>query len=319
MAENPTDAMSRQAARQAVHLLGDVQRVRTRVRGFAPWSPEKGTLALLDQVQAVLGEYADHLPLTIRQIFYRLVGAHDFEKSARAYQRLIEHLNRARRARIISMDVIRDDVGVIAEPDSWESVQQFWATIRAMASRFELDHSAGQRTRLVVICEAAGMVPQLERVAAPFGVTVMSGGGFDSLTDKHKFAAALASHGRPTVVLHIGDHDHIRRLDVPGISRGRRGFCPRAWRPSDLHPACRDTAADRGAPATDAPPKATDNRAFSGETCQAEALPPDVLASILRTAIEKRVDQRVLARVLRQERRIRRELSKRFAQREATR
>ena len=62
-----------------------------------------------------------------------------------------------------------------------------------------------------------------------------------------------------------------------------------------------------------APPKATDNRAFSGQTCQAEALPPDVLANILRSAIEGRVDQRMLDRVLRQERRIRRELTKRFA------
>ena len=59
-----------------------------------------------------------------------------------------------------------------------------------------------------------------------------------------------------------------------------------------------------------APPKATDNRAFSGETCQAEALPPDVLANILRTAIEERVDQRVLDRVLRQERRNRRNRSR---------
>jgi hypothetical protein len=59
------------------------------------------------------------------------------------------------------------------------------------------------------------------------------------------------------------------------------------------------------------PPK--EKRAFAGETCQAEALPPDTLANILRTAIEERVDQRVLDRVLRQERRARRELSKRFA------
>ena len=67
------------------------------------------TLALLDQVRGVLNEYEDYLPLTIRQIFYRLVGAHEYEKTERAYERLIEHLNRARRARMIPMDVIRDD------------------------------------------------------------------------------------------------------------------------------------------------------------------------------------------------------------------
>jgi hypothetical protein len=57
-----------------------------------------------------------------------------------------------------------------------------------------------------------------------------------------------------------------------------------------------------------APPKQSDKRAFTGETCQVEALPPDILAQILRTAIEQRIDQRVLDRVLRQERTARREL-----------
>src|SRR6516165_1490135 len=126
------------ATRQAVHLLGGAQRIRTRARGFAPWSPEKATLALLDQVKGVIDEYVDYLPLTIRQIFYRLVGAHEYEKTERGYQRLVEHLNRARRARIISMDVIRDDGSTILEPDAWESAEQFTATIHAMAKEFTL-------------------------------------------------------------------------------------------------------------------------------------------------------------------------------------
>jgi hypothetical protein len=58
-----------------------------------------------------------------------------------------------------------------------------------------------------VICEAASMVPQLDRIAGPFGITVMSSGGFDSVTEKHRFAADLANDDRPTEVLHIGDHD----------------------------------------------------------------------------------------------------------------
>ena len=61
-----------------------------------------------------------------------------------------------------------------------------------------------------------------------------------------------------------------------------------------------------------APPKLADNRAFSGETCQAEALAPDVLASVLHSAIEERTDQRVLKRVLKRERAVRRELVTRF-------
>ena len=52
-----------------------------------------------------------------------------------------------------------------------------------------------------------------------------------------------------------------------------------------------------------APPKATDNRAFTGKTCQAEALAPDDLAAIVRQAIEERIDQAVLDGVLRREKR----------------
>jgi hypothetical protein len=39
------------------------------------YRPRKATQDLIERVLAVLAEYADHLSLTIRQIFYRLVGA----------------------------------------------------------------------------------------------------------------------------------------------------------------------------------------------------------------------------------------------------
>lgn len=50
-----------------------------------------------------------------------------------------------------------------------------------------------------------------------------------------------------------------------------------------------------------APPKPTDNRSFEGDTAQAEALPPDVLADILLDAIEEHFDMDVYAKALTQE------------------
>jgi hypothetical protein len=293
---------------EAINLLGGAARIRTRARGFVPWSPHGATLGLLEQVRTVLAEYEDHLPLTIRQIFYRLVGAHGYEKTEKAYARLCEHLARARRARIIAMDVIRDDGGTIIRPNGWGSADDFWPVVRSMASRFTLDHSTGQKTRLVVICEAAGMAPQLARVADPFGITVTSGGGFDSLTDKHKFAAALTEHDRPTEVQHIGDHDpsgvnmFVAFLeDVEAFTRdlgGNATFTRLAVTPEQIATYELPTA----------PAKDTDKRAFNGETCQAEALAPDVLANIVRIAIEQRIDRGVYESVLRRERKARRDL-----------
>jgi hypothetical protein len=54
-------------------------------------------------------EYAEYVPLTIRQIFYRLVGAHGYEKTENAYSRLCSHISNARRDGLIDFEHIRDD------------------------------------------------------------------------------------------------------------------------------------------------------------------------------------------------------------------
>ena len=59
----------------------------------------------------MLDEYADYLPLTIRQVFYRLVATREYEKSEPAYKRLMEMLGRARRGGVVPFDAIRDDSG----------------------------------------------------------------------------------------------------------------------------------------------------------------------------------------------------------------
>jgi hypothetical protein len=294
-------------------ILGGAQRVRPRVRGFAAWSPRADTLRLLDLVRAVLDEYAEYLPLTLRQIFYRLVGAHNYPKTEQAYERLGEHLVRARRARIIPMHMIRDDGGTIIRPTAWASVEEFIAVVQHDAEQFRLDRTDGQETRLAVLCEAVGMAPQLARVTDPYGITVMSSGGFDSLTEKYQFARELADEDRPVEVVSVGDHDgsgaHMYLAyieDILAFTRelgGEVSFTRLAVTPEQI--------AQYGLPT--APPKPTDKRAFSGETCQAEALAPDVLADILRAAIDVRIDRTALERVHIREREARRQLDLRFA------
>jgi hypothetical protein len=81
-------------------------------------------------VRAVLAEYVEQLPLTLRQIFYRLVGAYGYEKTEAAYDRLGETLTMARRARFIEMEAIRDDGFTSAVPDFYDSVDHFLETAR---------------------------------------------------------------------------------------------------------------------------------------------------------------------------------------------
>ena len=290
-------------------LLGGALRTRTRVRGFASWSPRPDAVALLDQVRDVLTEYAEYLPLTLRQVFYRLVGAHHYEKTDRAYARLSETLNRGRRAKLIDMSAIRDGGGTRIDASAWRDAEDFLSAVRSTASTLNLDRNEGQELRLILMCEAAGMVPQLAAVAIDFGVPVISSGGFDFVTEKHDLAAEIGRDRRPTEILHIGDHDpsgaHLflaLKEDVLAFAKPYGGtveFTRLAVTPDQITELRLETA----------PKKTTDGRAFRGETCQVEAIAPDVLAQIVRDAIESRIDQTVFRRLLAREKRVRKELA----------
>jgi hypothetical protein len=283
-----------------------------RARGFAPWLPKQATLALLAQVKQVLAEYAEHSPLTVRQVFYRLVATCDYSKSERAYKTLGETLNRARRAGMIPFDAIRDDGTVHRRPNAYDGTEDFLCVVRAAAERFRLNRQTGQERRLLIAVEAAGMVPQIVRIAHEYGVEVMSGGGFDSSTQKHAMACDLAN-GVPAEVLHIGDFDpsgvHIFKSlaeDVSAFVAGLGGPAPRFTRLA----VTRGQIAALNLPT--APPKKTDRRSFDGETVQLEAIPPDVLADIVRTAIEERQDRSIFAATLADEAAQRAELLQRL-------
>jgi hypothetical protein len=272
-----------------------------RPRGFIErWVPRAETRVLLDQVNQVLAEYLNLLPLTLRQIFYRLVGAYGYEKTEKASKRLGETLNKARRAGLVDMDAIRDDGFTSAAPVFFDGVDDFLATVADWAQNLRLDRQAGQQRRLALWCEAAGMVPQLELVAAPFGVGVYSSGGFDSLTDKHRIGREWS--GEPVTVLHLGDHDpsgvhcfSALEADVVAFARHYGGdieFVRLAATP--------EQARRHGLPS--APPKETDHRSFDGnETWQLEALDPHTLADVVRGAIEARLDWAPYERVLAEE------------------
>jgi hypothetical protein len=285
---------------------------KTRPRGFIDkWTPRAATLALLDQVKAVLAEYVEQLPLTLRQIFYRLVGAYAYEKTEAAYDRLGETLNKARRARFIDMAAIRDDGFVSAGGAGFDNAEDFLKMVTGWARNLELDRQRGQSRRLAIWCEASGMVPQLGRVADPFGIAVYSSGGFDSLTDKHRIGRLWADE--PMTVLHLGDHDpsgvHCFSAldeDVAAFTQAYGGdieFIRLAVTPEQA----------RTFRLPSAPPKPTDRRSFDGdETWQLEALDPADLAEILRTAIEERIDWQTYRGVLADEEKARQDVLSRL-------
>jgi len=275
---------------------------RTRPRGFAPWTPRMETLTLVQAVHDVLAEYQAHVPLTNRQVFYRLVAMRGYDKNEAAYSRLCETIGRARRAGYIPFAAIRDDGAARYEAPTWGDPSDFLADVRRDADRFRLDRQTGQPVRLWVLCEASGMAPMLARVANPYEVPVLTSGGFDSLTAKHDLAQEIGREmvaGGRAEVLHLGDLDpsgvHLFSSlaeDVGAMVQTIAGAAPVFTR---LAVTPQQAA---GLKLPTAPPKTTDKRRFVGDTVQCEAIAPDMLAAILVSGIEARRDPMETADVL---------------------
>ena len=268
-------------------------------------------MELIAQVREVLNEYRDYLPVTARQIFYRLVGEYGFEKTEKAYNRLTNHLTRARRAKIISFADMRDDGTIDSIPLTYEGVDSFWEETQERLDAYSRDRLAGQDVRIELWCEAAGMVPQLYRVASPYSIPVYSTGGFSSVTVTHEISQRALKLEQPTVFLHVGDYDPSGESIYTAMSDDAEKFVLQT-RLSELN---KDQATYKELRALDgpqlraervalteeqvdehslptAPPKESDTRTrnWVGETCQLEALPPDALAEIVNTAIQEHID-----------------------------
>lgn len=266
-----------------------------RPRGYIhTYSPHRKTQVLLERVQAVLEEYVDLLPLTLRQIFYRLVGKYDFPKRENHYKRLGNHISNARRAGWIPFEAIRDD-GVMGGPPELHFTDKadFCHYLTWYANHAELDALVVQDVNVELLCEAAGMVPQMQGVATPYSVPVYSSGGFDSLTAKKDLVDRLKRDGRPAIVLHVGDWDPSGESMFDALGEDVTAFL--AYDAPHLGVEFRRVALTSGQVARydlpTAPPKKSDSRSGGwSETCQLEAMPPDVLSRVVKDALEDVLD-----------------------------
>lgn len=284
-----------------------------RPRGFIhDYNPKAKTLSIIEDVQTILLEEMEALPLTIRQIFYMLVSDYGYDKTERAYQNLIEILNRARRAKIIDMDDIRDDGLKKLHSHGWGSKDGFLRYLRRNINDFTLDRQDDQEVKLIVWCEAAGMAPQLHEAVEDYHIPVLSSGGFDSLTTKYETARWIARELRHVEILHLGDLDPSGVHLYKSLDEDLQSFIYELGGIVELSRIAVTPEQVEEFNLPTAPPKKSDKRSFSGMTTQCEAIRPKQLRKIVIDAVEDRLDMDAYTETLEREREITRELMAKF-------
>jgi hypothetical protein len=264
---------------------------RVRVRGFAAWNPRSEVTTVVVQVEEVILEYT--MALTVRQIFYRLVGKYGFEKTEQAYDRLGEYINRARRAKMIGFDSIRDDGDIVGAIPGWTGPEQFWIFAKAVAGNYF--RRPDSDVYVEIWCETAGMQPQIQEIADPFGVRVIAGGGFSSTSARYRAAKRLmemANTGKRPIILLIGDFDPSGGSIMDVLVEDVIAFG--AEDVEFIRLAVTEEQAKQYN-LISAPQKDTDKRGeYMPETWQAEALDPDVLAEIVKDKLTELIGRDAL-------------------------
>lgn len=292
----------------------------SRPKGYMDWTPKPDVAAIIDAAGEILNEYSQYGPMTVRQIFYRLVGNYGYPKDERAYKRLADYLVKARRAQMISFHRIRDDGGTTnGGGGGYASPDEFLGALADYSTSYHRNPMQDQPYNIEVWCEAEGMVPMLGQMLRPWGISATGSGGFSSVTVTHGFAQKVLGHDdRPTVMLHIGDFDPSGESifesmcqDIGAFVIGRHGgkWNSETGETLELHgfedpdhapffiprrvALTADQVDEHDLPT--APPKASDSRSakWEGETTQAEAMPPDLLERILVDAVTEWIDQDV--------------------------
>jgi hypothetical protein len=229
---------------------------------------------------------------------------HEFLKTTSYHSRLQYVLDKGRRSKLISMNSIRDDGANLGRTPWWGNQTEFLDSIRYQAEFFTLDRQEGQDRRVYIWCEAAGMIPMVEKFAHKYSVPIASSGGFASTYATHKMGALLAEHGH-VLLLQIGDYDgsgeHIRTSTYENVSSFALNYGgivdaeTIAVTPRQIDELKLETAL------TENPNHAHNKNRLDDRVVQAEAIKPEDLEQIVVNAIESNLDMDLYTKMVERE------------------
>jgi len=282
---------------------------------FEDWRPHKDTQTHLEQIDAVLDEYAGY-QVSARQIFYRLVARNFLPNTYSAYLKNNRVVRNGRLAGLIDWDRIEDRTRYCRRTPSWESPRDALATIVAMYRR---DWWKAQPFYCEVWVEKDAQVGTIAEPCERWQVPYLSGRGYISTSAMYDAATRRiqpALDARKDVVLfYLGDHDPSGEDMTRDVTDRLRLFLGGDFvdvRRLALNPdqIKRYRPPPQMAKGEDARTAAYTERHGHDRCYELDALPPGVIADLIDGAISELIDRVALKRTHKREASDRKKLAK---------
>src|SRR5262245_13611689 len=156
---------------------------------------------LADAARAVL---ATERPMTLRQLFYRLVSAGKLRNDQKDYKRLGNVMTRLREARIIPRTWIVDHVRSTLKPSSWTGLADFSDSVKSL---YRKNLWAGLPDHVEVFVEKDAIAGTLQPVTEEYDVRLRVCRGYSSVSFAGEIADLWARVKKPVHAYFLGDFD----------------------------------------------------------------------------------------------------------------
>lgn len=263
----------------------------------------RSSVELIEKCNDIVKSYqAQGLRLTLRQLYYQLVSRNVIPNVEKSYKRLSGVISDARLAGEMDWSAIEDRVRRPQRSSQWDSIQEL---VESALYAYRLPRWEDQKTYCELWVEKDALAGVLQPLAEEFHVTLMVNRGYSSQSAMYDSAKRFKVHqNRKLVLLYLGDHDPSGEDMVRDIRDRMEMFGVRRLQVNKL--ALTMAQIEEYEPPPN-PAKMTDPRAeayvsrHGDESWEVDALPPDVLQRIIRTAIEGVVDMELYNEVIERE------------------
>lgn len=166
--------------------------------------PKGITQKTLNLIQAAYNILSAEYPMTLRQLFYRLVSALAILNCRPDYQRLSRVMTQAREGEEIDSDWIVDRSKPEIIPNVWSDVAGY---IQTVSRGYRRNYWEDQPNYIEVWIEKDSLTGSIENTINDLGIILRTHRGYGSTTKKMEIASLFDSIEKPITIFYIGDFD----------------------------------------------------------------------------------------------------------------
>jgi hypothetical protein len=251
--------------------------------------------AKIAQMESIVDEYQQQgFRLTARQLYYQFVSRDLISNLPAEYKKLTALLTDARYAGLIDWDAVEDRGRVASSPSEFESIADL---TRVALRAYRLPRWEGQTSYAELWVEKQALAGVLSPLASQFHVTLMVNKGYSSASAMKESAVRIQSGQGPemktAIIFYLGDHDPSGEDMVRDIEERLAEFGVLDLAVVKIALTTHQVKQYKPPPN---PAKLTDPRAAAyiskhgNKSWEVDALPPNVLAKLIKDSFEDILD-----------------------------